>query len=139
MAYQNILIATAFSARCESTLNHAKMVAEAHNAKLSIVHFIEPLPASAFSYAGAIDVDNQRLVAAKRKLEEVGASLGIDKADQHVREALPKAGIVELAKKLNVDLILVGNHRHPGVVLAMLGTTADAVAHHAHCDVLIIK
>lgn len=138
MAYQHILIATAFSARCESTLNHAKMIAQAHNAKLSIVHFVEPLPASAFSYAGAIDVDNQRINAAKKKLREVGGSLEIEQADQYVREALPKAGIVELAKKLKVDLILVGNHGHPGM-LAMLGTTANAVAHHAHCDVLIIK
>lgn len=138
MIYTHILVATAFSERCQSTLEHAQNIAKNHNAKLSIVHFIEPLPATAFSYAGAIDVDKQRINAAKSKLKEVGESLGILEEDRYVSETLPKAGIVKLAKKLNVDLIIVGNHGH-NPMMHMLGSTADAVAHHAHCDVLIVK
>ena len=138
MIYTHILVATAFSERCQSTLKHAQIIAQNHNARLSLVHFIEPLPATAFSYAGAIDVDKQRINAAKAKLKEVGQSLGVNEEDRYISEALPKAGIVKLAKKLDVNLIIVGNHGH-NAMMHMLGSTANAVAHHAHCDVLIVK
>ncbi len=64
MSYQNILVATAFSEKCGRTLNRAKCLAAACNAKLHLVHFIEPLPVAAFTYAGAALIDEQRIQGA---------------------------------------------------------------------------
>lgn len=138
MIYSHILIATAFSEKCQNTLEQAKQIAELHQAKLSIVHFVEPLPASAFIYAGAIELDKKRNKAAKAKLDELGTFFHIPPEDRYVTEASPKAGIVKLAKKLKVDLIILSNHGH-NPFLHVLSSTADTVAHHAPCDILIIK
>ena len=138
MIYSHILVATAFSEKCQHTLEHAKQLAQHHQAKLSFVHFVEPLPASAFVYSGAIDLDKKRIKAAKEKLDEVGEFFDIPAQDRYVTEASPKAGIVKLAKKLKVNLIILSNHGH-SAMLHVLGSTAETVAHHAPCDILIIR
>lgn len=138
MPYQNILVATAFSSKCDRTLDHAKAIAAAHNATLHLAHFVEPLPSSAFTYAGATLIDQQRLSNAKEKLALVGEKLGVASENRHLDEALPKAGIINLAKKLQADLVIVGRHGH-NPMTTVLGATADAIAQHAPCDVLIVK
>jgi universal stress protein A len=139
MSYQNILVTTAFSEKCGRTLNRAKCLAASCNAKLHLVHFIEPLPAAAFTYAGAELIDAQRIQAAKEKLAQIAQELKIPAENLYLEESLPKAGIVNLAKKLNVDLIIVGSHGENNAITTLLSSTADGVAHNAACDVLLVK
>lgn len=55
-----------------------------------------------------------------------------------VREGKPAAVILEEAERVGADLIVVGNRRMQGVQ-RILGSVANDVAHHAPCDVLIVK
>ncbi|MBP9726851.1 MAG: universal stress protein [Gammaproteobacteria bacterium] len=138
MSYQNILVTTAFSEECERTLKHAKWLATSCNAKLHLVHFIEPLPAAAFTYASAGLIDEQRIQAAKEKLAQIAKELEIPAENFYLEESLPKAGIVNLAKKLQIDLTVIGNHKN-GFLASIIGCTANSVLHHSICDVLIVK
>ena len=138
MQYKNILVATAFSKNCERTLNQAKSIATTYNAKLHLVHFVEPLPASAFAYAGSTLIDEQRMSGAKEKLQLLAKKFEIFAENCHLEEALPKAGIVNCAKKLNIDLIVLGNHGDT-LLASIMGCTANSVLHHSLCDILIVK
>jgi universal stress protein A len=138
MQYQHILVAVDFSEQDKKTLDAAERISKLFGAKLSIVHFVEPLPATAFSYASAVDIDNKRSKNSKDKLALIGEKLNIPTQDQIVKECLPKAGIVNLAKKLSSDLIILGSHGHHGLT-HLLGSTAHAVTSHASCSVLIVK
>ncbi|MET0930428.1 MAG: universal stress protein [Aeromicrobium sp.] len=50
----------------------------------------------------------------------------------------PADALVEEAKRLGADLIVVGNRRVQGIG-RILGSVATDVAHHAPCDVYIVK
>lgn len=138
MQYKNVLVATAFSEKCERTLSQAKSIAATYNAILHLVHFVEPLPASAFTYAGSTLVDEQRFKSAKEKLALLAKTFEISAENCHLDEAPPKSGIVNLAKKLNIDLIVIGNHGD-NLIASMMGCTANSVLHHSLCDILIVK
>lgn len=47
--------------------------------------------------------------------------------------------IVGIAKKLAVDMIIIGSHGHKGFDKFLLGSVADKVSKLAHCPVLIVK
>ncbi len=138
MQYKNVLVATAFSEKCERTLSQAKNIAATYNAKLHLVHFVEPLPASAFTYAGSTLIDEQRLKGAQDKLDMIAKKFEIAAEDCYLEEALPKAGIVNLAKKLQIDLTVIGNHGD-NFLASIMGCTANSVLHHSLCDILIVK
>lgn len=55
-------------------------------------------------------------------------------------DAGPRAEIVRLCEELDVDLCVLGSHGDVSPIKrVLLGSTADYVAHHVHCDVLIVK
>jgi len=50
----------------------------------------------------------------------------------------PSREICELAKDLNVDLVVVGRHGRSGINELFLGSVSNYVLHHAPCSVLTI-
>lgn len=79
--------------------------------------------------SGALNTANNVAASLHDILEEI---------DVVEAEGKPADVLVEEAKRLDADLIVVGNRRvqGPGRVL---GAIAMAVAHHAPCDVYIAK
>lgn len=55
-----------------------------------------------------------------------------------VGEGEPGAVLVAEAERVGADVIVVGNRRMQGIG-RLLGSIANEVAHHAPCDVLIVK
>jgi nucleotide-binding universal stress UspA family protein len=51
----------------------------------------------------------------------------------------PGSAICEAAERDGYTMIVVGSRNHGGVMRVLLGSVSDRVAHHAPCDVLIVK
>jgi nucleotide-binding universal stress UspA family protein len=51
----------------------------------------------------------------------------------------PGRAICEIAERDGYDTIVVGSRNLSAPKRLMLGSVSTAVAHHAHCDVLIVK
>ena len=49
----------------------------------------------------------------------------------------PAEAIIALADEQEADLIVLGMSHHP-LVSRFLGGVSEDVAHHAHCDVLLV-
>ena len=51
----------------------------------------------------------------------------------------PRSTLVEEARRMNADLLVVGSHGRSGLSRLVLGSVASYVASHAPCSVLIVK
>lgn len=139
--YKNILAAVDLHpAYDEFTTQRAVEFARECNGILHILHVVESIHAygAAQGYEIIMQVENQIAKDAENALNTLSKKYGIPPAQQIIAKGLPRFVILEQAKKLNADLIIVGGHGRHGISL-LLGSTADGVTHHAECDVLAVR
>ncbi len=140
--YKHILLATDFSDCSTEIANKAKQMAIANNAQLSIVHVVDNLPITDATYGPIIPYDGdlsvQLMDVAKERLAKISSEMDIAENRQWLELGSPKFEIVRIADENDVDLIVVGSHGRHGFAL-LLGSTANGVLHHAHCDVLAVR
>jgi universal stress protein A len=125
-------------------LREARQVAEDHGAKLSLISVVKPLTQvyggldmAAYTQA-SVNFEREAQAQAVEQLKKTGADMGVAAEDVHAVIGAPAPQIVETAKELGVDLIVLGSHGKHGLGL-LLGSTANGVLHHAECDVLTIR
>lgn len=84
-------------------------------------------------------VDAER-TAAQQRLEEAAGDLreaGIGKVSTAIREGVPGAEIVGLAKQERCDVIVMSTYGRSSLSRVILGSVADYVVHHAD-DVAVL-
>ena len=139
--YQHILVGLDLSENeSKIVLDKAKQLAKANQAKLSIVHVVEPLT---FSYPGDIPVDLSTTQMASQKHSEEQLAKFTQAIDYPLAYSKVVVGqtapeMRQLADDIGADLIAVGSHGRHGLAL-LLGSTASDLLHGAKCDVLAIK
>ncbi len=110
------------------------------------------LTGAALHVVTAIDEDTRTVVEVGSDSWEIGT---VDAAERAIHEFMqglpnridytlsaiegkPAEVLIEEAKRLDADLIVVGNVRMQGAG-RVLGSVGSGVAHHAPCNVLIVK
>ena len=61
------------------------------------------------------------------------------KLNTHVIAGHPVRDIVELAKELEVELLVIGATGHSALYERLIGSRADRIVQLAHCPVLVVK
>lgn len=140
--YQHILIAADFSNHNKEVCKQAIELADRYQAKLSICHIVEDFPIADLAYEPMISVDidmrDALLESGKKQIATLTQELAIPAQNQWVEVGSPGYDIVRIANENQIDLIVVGSHGRHGIRL-LLGSTANAVLHHAACDVLAVR
>ncbi len=80
-------------------------------------------------------------VKAQRYLDylcRIARDHGIE-ADQVIRRGMPHTEISELARDLEVDLIVIGQVTRSGPRRAMTGSVAERIIEYAPCSVLVVR
>lgn len=134
--YKHILLATDLTPFSQASEERAIELASHYGARLSLVHIVEPI--AAYAYPGFADLETPIIEQAKKSLAELGAKMKVDPVDQHLEFGSVKSQVVEIANKLNVDLIIIGSHGRHGLGL-LLGSSAHSIVHYANCDVLTVR
>lgn len=140
--YKHILLGVDFYENCDAVAFRAKELAAHYQAQLSIVHVFDSLPMTDASYGMDMpfnmDVTNELMAGAQKRLSELAEKLAVPASNAWLEMGSPKAEIIRVAEEKQVDLIVVGSHGRHGLAL-LLGSTANGVLHHAHCDVLAVR
>jgi universal stress protein A len=141
--YSHILAAIDLTDSAEQILRKAQELVLSNKTALTIIHTIDYLPYMGFGETALITptytIPNEELINnARAPIEQLLKKLNM--RDTNVVYEFGNAAneIVHFAKENNVDLIVLGSHGRHGVKL-LLGSTANAVLHHADCDVLAVR
>lgn len=137
--YKHILLAVDLPAN-RAEVEQAIQLAKQHSARLTVLHVIEHINAYgvAQAYPTVLDLEAKMLEDAKKELEKLHHQESLSNATFLVDVGSPKVVILQKAEELGVDLIVVGSHGRHGLAL-LLGSTANAILHHAPCDVLAVR
>ncbi len=139
--YTHILLAVDFSPSTEGTARRAVEMADRYGARLSMIHVVEYFPValdSELMLPPMAGIEEQLMDNARTRLAQLAASLAINDAPRYVEMGSTKLEILRAAEAQGADLIVLGSHGRHGLA-RMLGSTASAVLHGAHCDVLAVR
>ncbi len=131
---KKFLMATDLSARSDRALERAVMLAEDHEAYLTIIHIIDDELPAALSDAQedaakqAIDEHIDKLAAGKR-----------DRISIEVVSGRAHADILQYSEKVDADLIILGMHREDAFKDRFRGTTAERIIRGGGVPVLMVK
>jgi nucleotide-binding universal stress UspA family protein len=144
--YKHILIATDGSELAGKAVKAGLQLAKDLNAKVSAVTVTEPWTAYVTGEAAiALPIDElEKSIAesAARVLATVDMAakeIGVDCKGLHVKEQYPAEGILECAKSLGCDLIVMASHGRRGLGRLLLGSAAVNVLTHTTTPVLIYR
>jgi len=136
---RNILLATDFSQCSARALTYALVIAARYAATLHLFHCIDPTP-----YNMVAPDAIQTCEAAWRDMHQLESDLlsrGLTK-DVEVKLRVEAADLPtvlpEIARDLDLGLIVVGTHGRTGWKKVVLGSVAEIVVDHAPCPVLTV-
>jgi len=146
IAMKTIVAAVDFSDSTAGVLSHASTLAKTFGAALHIVHAIEDQPAyTAYGFTPdefpAVQVFQEELrKRATTRLNELLASVSSEVADAtiHLVDGNPLTAIIDYAKKLAADLVVVGGHGHGAMSSLLLGTVAEGLVRKSVLPTLVI-
>lgn len=140
-AYKRILAALDLTPDEPKVLEQAIELSKQNDAVLSLVHVVEHVASiyiSETNFPEIPDIENRLTETAEEQLKRVKQEHQISDAESYVRAGTAKHEIVDLAKEINADLIVIGSHGRRGLQL-LLGSTANGILHLATCDVLAVR
>jgi nucleotide-binding universal stress UspA family protein len=140
---KNILVPIDFSSHSRAALECAIGLAKTYGSTIHVLHAYH-LPIQIATPDQIVTPQNfWRDVrdAAARKLEksaELVRRAGVP-VETHLTEAQPAAAIIDLADKLEADLIVMGTRGLSGLKHVLLGSVAERTVRLAPCPVLTVK
>jgi nucleotide-binding universal stress UspA family protein len=146
MNAMTVLVATDGSACAQVGLDLARSIPWPEGTNIHLVTVVEPASLAYFPMPLAAAGD-----PAKREPPLIGgladefAKMGANlraaerQVETHVLVGRPATAIVDQAKAVKADLIIVGSRGHGTIGSMVLGSVSAEVADHAHCPVLVAR
>jgi nucleotide-binding universal stress UspA family protein len=136
---QCILHPTDFSPPAEAAYQTASALARQHNAKLVMLHAAQrpvtsvgglpvPPPTPAIDWGGL-----------RAQLEVLEVANPEIRVESRIVEGEPASAILDAARDLSADIIVLGSHGRTGLSRLLMGSVAEHVVRHATCPVLTVK
>jgi universal stress protein A len=140
-AYAHLLLAVDLSDDSALVGARARAIADRFQARLSLLHVVEYIPVDPAGEAllpPPVQLEQDLVAGAKRRLDALAAELKVPEPDRMVATGNVKHEIVRAAAERGCDLIVLGSHERHGLAV-LLGGTEKSVLNAAPCDVLAVR
>jgi len=139
---RRIVCPTDFSPTAGRAVAYAAEMARTFGAELTLLHVVPELnyPLRSFGMATAFPHLREELhVRAAEELDKVKAGIAGAKVNTLLRDGESHTQVLECAKEIGADLVVMGTHGHTGLRHAFLGSTAEKVVRLSECPVLTVR
>ncbi len=136
---KQILMPTDFSDYSKDALDHAVQMAQVCGAEIHLLHVFETVFVStAPEYIKFLE---EFMEEETKKLKALAEEIQSQNVEVHMmfQQGTPHRQIVEAAREVQADLIVIGTHGRTGLSHAMIGSVAERVARISPCPVLIVR
>jgi nucleotide-binding universal stress UspA family protein len=144
--HAHILIATDGSELANRAVGQGLDLARALGSKVTAITVTEPWTAAVSGeWAVAFPVEEYEKAAAANaekilaQVTQAAARIGVACDTRHVKDQFAAEGIVEEAKSLGCDLIVMASHGRRGLAKVVLGSQATRVLTHSTVPLLICR
>ena len=134
---KKILVPVDFSECSEKALQYAIAFAKQFDAELILVHVVEPYAVS--PELPPYDIASIREERAAKLATLVKLILPPVRSKSHLCMGTAYAEIANVAKTMEVDLIIISTHARKGLSRIVLGSTTEKVVRYAPCPVLTVR
>ncbi len=136
--FKRILMATDFSDCSKVALDHAIQIAKAFNAEIHLLYVFEMQYTEIYPELakGMEEVMKEETKA----LNELSEKIRAQNIEVYAMSKYGSPGhqIVETAKRIQADLIVVGSHGRTGLAHMLIGSVAERVVRIAPCPVTVV-
>ncbi len=141
--FERIVVGTDGSETATKALRSAAKLAAQSSAKLHIVSGYHPRSNLRVTGKGSgleawMVSSTDEVAGILRDAAEVAKREKVE-VETHHEEGDPAKALITIAKKVEADLVVVGNRGMKGVKRLVLGSVPNDVAHKSPCAVLILK
>ncbi len=145
--FKHILLATDGSPASEHAAALAVSLARTHGAKLTALYAVDPYPylgvgeVNPMGFQSYMSAAQSHAAEAHAKVAALCSANGAPVALEvrMVEELSAASGIVQTAKIVEADLIVVGSHGRTGIARLMLGSVAAKVVAESPVPVLVAR
>ncbi len=135
---KSVLIPVDFDELSYSAIAPAREFVEAETA-LMLIHVLTPLhPADPAAMWNTLD-DEQRKQKVQEFLAQKLSEMGYKKVKIKVAIGDPSTEIIDYAKEIAADLIVLPSHGRKGISRFLLGSVTERVVRLSPCPVLVLK
>jgi nucleotide-binding universal stress UspA family protein len=138
---ERILVPVDFSDCSLDALKYAVVVAKQAQASLMLLHVLEPVSYGLDFTLGQSRARHLEVETWTKRLEELAATHQHPDmvVESRLRGGFPADSILDAAKTLPCDLIVMGTHGRRGISHTISGSVAEAVLRKAHCPVIAVR
>jgi nucleotide-binding universal stress UspA family protein len=143
VSYRHVMVGSDGSDTAHIAVQQAAELAKAFGARLTIVTaYPKVRPRTA---AGVPDdmqwmaTDASSAEAQAKKGMQLAKQVGVDDVHTSVAPGDPAEVVLDAAKMLGADLLLLGNKGMASASRFLLGNVPNKVSHHAPCDMIIVR
>ena len=138
MELKKILCAVDLKDSVNPAVEYAKMLSELSGASISAIYVVSSRSAYENLQVPVEDIAKGMRSIWSRARGDMDAFAGMD-VNGLIYEGRPAEKIVEIAKELGVDMIVMGTHAREGLDRLFFGSVANEVVKSAKCPVMTIR